>query len=243
MPRQKKATVQWHAARRKAVDKHLGPQPLSCLYLGGPAGRHGRTTAMDWRAWVTFNLPGTVTIVPPQMQKMHVARSTQRRHRKASADQSPRSALARIRVDAKRCQAALFNFLDAPIAEREIVEMIEFSAARTPIIVCMNEENPHRHDLVCGAADFLVPSLEQGMAIARKLLVSAGPPLVPPSGRDLGGLEELERWAIHSVLVQTNGNRSSAARYLGINRNTLLRKIHALNVPLKGIPNRRGRKP
>lgn len=60
--------------------------------------------------------------------------------------------------------------------------------------------------------------------------------------RSIRTLAEVERDAIRDALVRTQGNRSKTARLLGIQRNTLQRKIPGLGVPLDGVPNRRGRK-
>ena len=60
--------------------------------------------------------------------------------------------------------------------------------------------------------------------------------------RAIRKLAEVERDVIREALVRTRGNRSKTARLLGIQRNTLLRKIQNLRVSLDGVPNRRGRK-
>jgi len=67
------------------------------------------------------------------------------------------------------------------------------------------------------------------------------PAMVDPTGA-IRSLAEVEREAIREALIRTRGNRSKTARLLGVQRNTLLRRIEHLNVPLDGIPNRRGRK-
>jgi len=59
----------------------------------------------------------------------------------------------------------------------------------------------------------------------------AGTP-APPPDRQLGRLAEVEREHIARVLAATGGNRSAAARILGIERKTLLRKLRRLGIDL-----------
>ncbi len=59
----------------------------------------------------------------------------------------------------------------------------------------------------------------------------------PSSMRAIRTMAEIERDAIVETLIRTHGNRSKTARLLGIQRNTLLRRIEKLGVRLEGIPN------
>jgi len=43
-------------------------------------------------------------------------------------------------------------------------------------------------------------------------------------------LREFEKWYITTALRETHGNRSDAARRLGIHRNTLINKVKAHNL-------------
>lgn len=78
--------------------------------------------------------------------------------------------------------------------------------------------------------------------------VTALPPVLPPAealpvayeapsaaapGPDLASLEEAERQHILRVLAATGGNRSAAARILGIERKTLTRKLRRLGIGLE----------
>ena len=47
-------------------------------------------------------------------------------------------------------------------------------------------------------------------------------------------LEEFEKKFIGKILVEHNGNQSTAARRLGIHRNTLSRKIDSYKLSAKG---------
>jgi DNA-binding NtrC family response regulator len=64
----------------------------------------------------------------------------------------------------------------------------------------------------------------------------AGPGTAPAAGsapRPLASLEEAEREHLARVLAATGGNRSAAARILGIERKTLTRKLRRLGIDLE----------
>ncbi len=56
------------------------------------------------------------------------------------------------------------------------------------------------------------------------------PPKPVPSGHPITPLEELERRAITQALAHTGGDRTAAAKALGIGRTTLYRRLKALSV-------------
>ena len=51
-----------------------------------------------------------------------------------------------------------------------------------------------------------------------------------PTGRKVESLEELEKKQIQLALEQANGNKTRAAKLLGINRATLFRKLKRFNL-------------
>jgi DNA-binding NtrC family response regulator len=55
--------------------------------------------------------------------------------------------------------------------------------------------------------------------------ISKGPVSLRANGDSIPGLESLERKAIRDALARHDGNRSRAARDLGVHRTTLIRKI------------------
>lgn len=63
-------------------------------------------------------------------------------------------------------------------------------------------------------------------------LAGDAPPAIPAPPPATSTLAEAEKRHIQAVLAATGGNRSAAARILGIERKTLLRKIRALGIEL-----------
>ncbi|MGE5577548.1 MAG: helix-turn-helix domain-containing protein, partial [Syntrophothermus sp.] len=57
-------------------------------------------------------------------------------------------------------------------------------------------------------------------------LTTSNGPSLQGGGRLFAAVEQLERQVILETVAQTNGNRSEAARRLGISRTTLWRKLN-----------------
>jgi len=59
---------------------------------------------------------------------------------------------------------------------------------------------------------------------------------LPPSGLHGRILREIERPLIEKVLAVTRGNQLKAAALLGVNRNTLRKKIRELDIEVTRVP-------
>jgi DNA-binding NtrC family response regulator/pSer/pThr/pTyr-binding forkhead associated (FHA) protein len=70
-----------------------------------------------------------------------------------------------------------------------------------------------------------VATTEGAVIHARSLHLLDEAPSLPPEGPTSLNLKDVEAWAIRQALTQTGGNKSQAARLLGIHRDTLLTKI------------------
>ena len=56
-------------------------------------------------------------------------------------------------------------------------------------------------------------------------------------------VNEFKRQFILAVLREVNGNKSKAARVLGMHRSTLVRTLRELNIDLRGLPTPQRRPP
>ena len=70
-----------------------------------------------------------------------------------------------------------------------------------------------------------VATTEGNVIHARSLHLLDETPRLPPEGPASLCLKDVEAWAIRQAVGQTNGNKSQAARLLGIHRDTLLTKL------------------
>jgi len=88
-----------------------------------------------------------------------------------------------------------------------------------------------RAEVLNPAGDLDVGMLPAGLgsAATASAAAQAAPPSLPPEGIDLYAvLGEMEDRLIREALDRTGGNRNQAARYLGLNRTTLVEKLRKL---------------
>ncbi len=76
-------------------------------------------------------------------------------------------------------------------------------------------------------------------AATRRLLAAPQPPATAEGDGGAGTLEAAERAHIEAVLAGTRGNRSAAARILGVERKTLARKLRRLGIGIEREPDGR----
>lgn len=101
-----------------------------------------------------------------------------------------------------------------------------------------------------GVSDCLVKPIDQDdlRATTMQLVGSRGEEACAPRREDESrkahidippgtSLEDLERAAVEQALVQHHGNRTHAAKTLGISVRTLQRKLKAWGLPILGFPN------
>jgi DNA-binding NtrC family response regulator len=131
----------------------------------------------------------------------------------------------------------------------ELIRQWKSARASTPFLVLVNEQDVTTAiaAMKSGASDCVVKPIEveQLRSAAQHVIKSAGrsengsnrntasrgrhPAIdIPPDT----SLEDLERAAVEQALVQHHGNRTHAARTLGISVRTLQRKLKAWGMPL-----------
>lgn len=128
--------------------------------------------------------------------------------------------------------------------------------ATTPFLMLVRDNGvrPAVEAMKLGAADCLVKPLDiDDLRVTVTQLISPGGKQVSVTGNGNTGrrieerrsgidippdtsLEDLERAAVEQALVQHNGNRTHAARTLGISVRTLQRKLKAWGMPIVSFP-------
>lgn len=126
----------------------------------------------------------------------------------------------------------------------------------TPFLMLVSDSGvrPAVEAMKLGAADCLVKPLDiDDLRVTVTHLISSGGKQVSVTGNGNTGrgaddrrsgidippdtsLEDLERAAVEQALVQHNGNRTHAARTLGISVRTLQRKLKAWGMPIVSFP-------
>jgi DNA-binding NtrC family response regulator len=165
------------------------------------------------------------------------------------AAQSVEDALAHVSdsIDLVICE-----FQNAHFSGEELLRRWKTQRGATPFLVLLGEQDvPAAVDAMrSGAGDCLVKPIdrEKLRAAARRLVKSE----VRGNGSERSSvgtsrrvaidippdtsLEDLERAAVEHALVQHHGNRTHAARTLGISVRTLQRKLKAWGMPLVVTP-------
>lgn len=84
----------------------------------------------------------------------------------------PKGITARDRFDCQRCDMVLMNLLGAErVSIGTMIEAGWADAARRPIVVAMEEDNVHRHAMLNEVAGFIVPTLEEAVAVVKAVLL------------------------------------------------------------------------
>ena len=138
------------------------------------------------------------------------------------------------------------------IQSTELIRQWKSKQPRTPFLALTNGANAGAaiEAMKSGVADCLVKPIDQDdlRASAMQLVHSISERSLNGDGGAQGGqrshidippgtsLEDLERAALEQALVQHRGNRTHAARTLGISVRTLQRKLKAWGMPIISFP-------
>jgi len=77
----------------------------------------------------------------------------------------------RDRMDVMRCDMLFVNFLGAQrVSIGSVMEIAWADAWRKPIIIAMEKDNVHSHAILRETAGFIVPTLDEAIAVAIAVL-------------------------------------------------------------------------
>lgn len=144
------------------------------LYVGGPIVGTHYDASTSWREEVRQAMPEGIVVISPMRAKEHLAGGNVTLDRLVGhAVTSNSGVVSRDRFDVASCDAILVNLLGATkVSLGSSVELGWADMLRKPVIVVMEAEgNPHDHPMLRGLADFLVPTLEEGIQAAIHVLV------------------------------------------------------------------------
>ena len=83
----------------------------------------------------------------------------------------PKGITTRDRFDCQRSDMVLVNLEGAEkVSIGTMIELGWADAARRPIVIAMEEDNPHRHAMVNEVAGFIVPTLSEAVAVVKAVL-------------------------------------------------------------------------
>jgi nucleoside 2-deoxyribosyltransferase len=142
-------------------------------YLAGPITGTTYDGSTSWRdsAIVELAKAGIIGISPMRGKDYLLDRTSISDAYDEYVLSTQKGIVTRDRWDCQRSDVVLVNVLGATkVSIGTVIELGWADAARRPIILVMDEGNPHDHAMVRELAGFIVPTLEQGLALVSILL-------------------------------------------------------------------------
>ncbi|MBU1178973.1 hypothetical protein KKB69_01375, partial [Patescibacteria group bacterium] len=142
------------------------------LFLSGPITGISYGASTEWREYVASKLPPYIKAVSPMRGKKYLANEG---IIKDSYEEHPLSCqkgiTCRDRMDVMRCDMILVNFIGADkVSIGSVIETAWADAWRKPIVVAMEKNNIHSHSMIREVSGFIVPSLDEAIAIVIAVL-------------------------------------------------------------------------
>lgn len=142
------------------------------LYCASPITGVSYGESVDWREYVANKLPSHIKAVSPMRGKKYLGKE---KSIKDSYEEHPLSCqkgiTCRDRMDTMRCDMILVNFLGAKkVSIGSVMEVAWADAFRKPIVVVMEKDNIHSHSMLREVSGFIVPSLDEAIAVATAVL-------------------------------------------------------------------------
>jgi nucleoside 2-deoxyribosyltransferase len=155
---------------------------VGTVYLAGPITGCSFNGCTDWRNSVIerlaiYNIHG----LSPMRAKDYL--SQEKKITGSYEDKvmsCARGIMTRDRFDTMRCDVLLVNFLGAEkVSIGTVMEIAWADANRTPIICAIEDSNIHDHPMIREAVGFRVPTLDEAIECAIKILGTHRPRPIP----------------------------------------------------------------
>lgn len=141
------------------------------VYLAGPITGLSHAESVEWRDYATKRFPPHIIGVSPMRGKPYLAGKKSIANSSTEVLSSPRGITTRDRNDVMRADLVLVNLLGATkISIGTIMEFGWADAWRKPLVVAMEEGNPHWHAMVREVSGFIVPTLDEAIAVTIAVL-------------------------------------------------------------------------
>jgi len=160
--------------------KTIGGRPS--VYLAGPITGLTYDEGNDWRERVEADLfLAGITAWSPLRAK-HFLREIGVLDSAGTPDSAyiglnplsePKGITTRDRFDTMRSDMVLMNLVGATrVSIGTMIEAGWADAARVPLVVAMEDDNVHRHAMLNEVAGFIVPTLEEAVAVVKAVLTT-----------------------------------------------------------------------
>lgn len=151
------------------------------VYLAGPITGLTYDEGADWRVAVTHNLKDVGIIGWSPLRAKHYLREIGVLDAAGTPDSAyiglnplsePKGITTRDRFDTMRASMVLMNLVGATrVSIGTMIEAGWADAARVPLVVAMEADNVHRHAMLNEVAGFIVPTLEEAVAVVKAVLI------------------------------------------------------------------------
>lgn len=155
------------------------------VYLAGPIAGLGYDETTDWRNVVTMELH-PIKCLSPMRGKEYLQGEKQDVHNHVfmpgyeTAMSGPKGIVSRDRFDVARCDLVFMNLVRSnkdtdtlganKVSIGTMVELGWADAYRKPVVVILDDNNPHIHPFVLEIAGFITTSLEDAIKITKSIL-------------------------------------------------------------------------
>ena len=146
------------------------------VYLAGPIAGNGYKTVTNWRIDAAIRLSPIKTLDPMRAKSFlkgetEDVHNYQRTTVVENALGSSKGITARDRMDVMSCDVVLMNLLGAQtVSIGTMIEVGWADAFRKPIILIIDENNPHLHPMVMEMAGFIVTNMDEAIEVIKALL-------------------------------------------------------------------------
>lgn len=145
------------------------------VYLGGPItgltyddGNEWRSFASEW-LWQEGIRPYSPLRAKEYLRHVGIL---DKQYHELNVLSGPKGITTRDRFDVMRCDLLLVSFIGAErVSIGTVMEIAWADMLRKPIVVAMEEVNPHRHEMLTTAAGFVVETLEEALSLTRAILL------------------------------------------------------------------------
>jgi nucleoside 2-deoxyribosyltransferase len=144
------------------------------VYLAGQITGHSFDESTGWRDHVIHKLgQHRINGISPMRRKeyLHGIDNIPAMGIDSNPLSTPKGITTRDRYDCTNADALLVNLLDSrKVSIGTMIELGWADANRVPIVIVMEPDNMHNHAMVNTVAGFIVPTLEEGIALVVAIL-------------------------------------------------------------------------
>ena len=145
------------------------------VYLAGIISGASYGDAIGWREWAAKELAlAGITGASPMRWKSHLNDEDVLDPMGYSGNvlSAPKGIITRDRWDVMTCDLIIANLLHAEkVSIGTVMEIAWADLLRKPIITVMEDDNIHHHCMLNPASGFIVPTLDDAVRIAKRILI------------------------------------------------------------------------